>query len=100
MHHTHYHRPASVAEAVKLMGEHPDDKVLAGGQSTLPSIKLGLLAPEGFIDLAGVAGLRGIAVQGNSISIGAMTTHAEVEEAVTKHVPWEEDEYIGKIWEE
>lgn len=78
MHHTHYHRPASVAEAVKLMGEHPDDKVLAGGQSTLPSIKLGLLAPEGFIDLAGVAGLRGIAVQGNSISIGAMTTHAEV----------------------
>jgi len=78
MHHTHYHRPASVAEAVKLMGEHPDDKVLAGGQSTLPSIKLGLLAPEGFIDLAGVAGLKGITVQGNSISIGAMTTHAEV----------------------
>jgi carbon-monoxide dehydrogenase medium subunit len=78
MHHTHYHRPASVAEAVKLMGEHPDDKVLAGGQSTLPSMKLGLLAPEGFIDLAGVGELKGIRVDGSSVVIGAMTTHAEV----------------------
>ncbi len=57
MNHTHYHRPASVAEAVKLMGEHPDDKVLAGGQSTLPSMKLGLLSPEGFIDIGGIAEL-------------------------------------------
>lgn len=78
MHHTHYHRPVSVAEAVKLMGEHPDDKVLAGGQSTLPSMKLGLLAPEGFIDLAGVAELKGIRVDGSSVVIGAMSTHAEV----------------------
>jgi len=78
MHHTHYHRPASVAEAVKLMGQHPDDKVLAGGQSTLPSMKLGLLAPEGFIDLAGVAELKGIRVESASVRIGAMTTHAAV----------------------
>ena len=78
MHHTHYHRPASVAEAIKLMGEHPDDKVLAGGQSTLPSMKLGLLAPEGFIDLAGVAELKGIRVEGSAVRIGAMTTHAAV----------------------
>jgi len=78
MHHTHYHRPASVAEAVRLIGEHPDDKVLAGGQSTLPSMKLGLLAPEGFIDLAGVAELRGICVEGNNVVVGAMTTHADV----------------------
>jgi carbon-monoxide dehydrogenase medium subunit len=78
MHHVHYHRPASVAEAVKLMGEHPDDKVLAGGQSTLPSMKLGLLAPEGFIDLAGIGELRGIKVEGASVRIGAMTTHHAV----------------------
>jgi carbon-monoxide dehydrogenase medium subunit len=84
MHHTHYHRPASVAEAVKLIGSHPDDKVLAGGQSTLPSIKLGLLAPEGFIDLAGVAELKGIRVEGASLRIGAMTTHAAV--AASKEV--------------
>jgi len=78
MHHTHYHRPASVAEAIKLMGEHPDDKVLAGGQSTLPSMKLGLLAPEGFVDLAGIGELKGIRVDGSNVVIGAMTTHSEV----------------------
>jgi carbon-monoxide dehydrogenase medium subunit len=78
MHHTHYHRPASVAEAVKLMGEHPDDKVLAGGQSTLPSMKLGLLSPEGFIDIGGIAELQGIKVEGTSVRIGAMTTHNAV----------------------
>ena len=84
MHHTHYHRPASVAEAVKLIGQHPDDKVLAGGQSTLPSMKLGLLAPEGFIDLAGIAELKGIRVEGSTVRIGAMTTHAAV--AASKEV--------------
>ena len=78
MHHTHYHRPASVAEAVRLMGEHPDDKVLAGGQSTLPSMKLGLLAPEGFIDLAGVAELKGIRAEGSQLIVGALTPHATV----------------------
>ena len=78
MHHTHYHRPASVAEAVKLMGEHPDDKVLAGGQSTLPSMKLGLLSPEGFIDIGGIAELQGIKAEGASVRIGAMATHNAV----------------------
>jgi carbon-monoxide dehydrogenase medium subunit len=78
MHHTHYHRPASIAEAVKLIAQHPDDKVLAGGQSTLPSMKLGLVAPEGFVDLAGVAELKGIRVEGASVRVGAMTTHADV----------------------
>lgn len=78
MHHTHYHRPASVADAVKLMGEHPDDKVLAGGQSTLPSMKLGLLSPDGFIDIGGIAELQGIKVEGSSVRIGAMTTHNAV----------------------
>ncbi len=84
MHHTHYHRPISVAEAVKLIGEHPDDKVLAGGQSTLPSMKLGLLALEGFIDLSGIGELRGIRAEGTSVRIGAMTTHHTV--AISKDV--------------
>ena len=84
MHHTHYHRPASVAEAVKLMGEHPDDKVLAGGQSTLPSMKLGLTAPEGFIDLAGIGELKGICVEGSNVIVGSMTTHHAV--ATSKEV--------------
>ncbi len=75
---THYHRPASVAEAARLLAERGDDKVLAGGQSILPSMKLGLLAPEGFIDLAGVAELQGIKVEGQTVRIGAMTTHSTV----------------------
>ncbi|HJW52544.1 MAG TPA: xanthine dehydrogenase family protein subunit M [Burkholderiaceae bacterium] len=74
----HYHRPASVADAVKLAGQHGDDKILAGGQSMLPSMRLGLLSPTGWIDLAGIAELRGIRVDGNAVVIGAMTTHAEV----------------------
>ncbi len=78
MHHTHYHRPATVAEAVKLLGEHGDDKVLAGGQSVLPSMKLGLLSPTGFIDLSGISDLQGIKVEGSSVRIGAMTTHSTV----------------------
>ena len=78
MHHTHYHRPTTVADAVKLIGQHPDDKILAGGQSVLPSMRLGLLSVEGFIDLSAIPDLQGIRVDGNSIRIGAMTTHATV----------------------
>jgi carbon-monoxide dehydrogenase medium subunit len=78
MHHTHYHRPTSVADAVKLLGQHGDDKLIAGGQSILPSMRLGLLSVEGFIDLSGISDLQGIRVDGNSIRVGAMTTHAMV----------------------
>lgn len=73
-----YHRPASLAEALRLLGEHPGDTVLAGGQSTLPAMKLGLLSPEGFVDLAGIEELRGIQPEAGGLRIGAMTTHAEV----------------------
>lgn len=74
----HYHRPASVAEAVKLLGSHGDDRVLAGGQSMLPSLRLGLLSTSGFVDLGGIAELQGIKVDGNKVVIGAMTSHAAV----------------------
>jgi carbon-monoxide dehydrogenase medium subunit len=73
-----YHRPTSVAEAATLAASDPDAKVLAGGQSVLPSMKLGLLAPSAFIDLGGIGELQGIRVDGNTITIGAMTTHASV----------------------
>jgi len=78
MHHSHYHRPATIADAVKLIAQHPDDKLLAGGQSLLPSMRLGLLAVEGFIDLSAIPELQGIRVDGNTVRIGAMTTHAAV----------------------
>src|SRR4030095_5401232 len=61
----HYHRPNSVADAVKLAGQHGDDKLLAGGQTTLPSMRLGLLAPTGGIDLAGIAELPGVSGGGH-----------------------------------
>ena len=80
----HYHRPASVADAVKLSGEHADDRLIAGGQSILPSLKMGLLATDGFIDLGGIKELKGITVDGANVRIGAMTTHAEV--AASKEV--------------
>jgi carbon-monoxide dehydrogenase medium subunit len=74
----HYHRPTSVAEAVKLLGSHGDDRVLAGGQSVLPSLRLGLLSTSGFVDLGGIAELQGVKVDGNKVVVGAMTTHAAV----------------------
>ena len=84
----HYHRPSSVAEAVKLAGTHSDDHMLAGGQ-TLPAVRLGLLAPTGWIDLAGIAELRGIRVDGDDIVIGSMTTHEAVAASpdVRKRIP-------------
>ena len=74
----HYHRPTTLADAAKQSGAHPDDRVLAGGQSILPSMRLGLMSTDGFVDLSGVAELHGIKVEGNSVRIGAMTTHAAV----------------------
>ena len=76
-----YHRPNTVAEAAKLAAADPDARVLAGGQSILPSMKLGLLVPSGFIDLEDIGELQGIHRDGKSIAIGAMTTHAMVAES-------------------
>ena len=73
-----YHRPATVAEAAKISTGDPDAKVLAGGQSLLPSMKLGLLAPSALIDLGAIPELRGIRTTGKSITIAAMTSHAAV----------------------
>jgi carbon-monoxide dehydrogenase medium subunit len=53
-------------------------KILAGGQSLLPSMRLGLAAPEALASLSGIAGLKGITVGGGVVKIGAMTTHATV----------------------
>ena len=73
-----FHRPTTLAAAAKLAASDPDARVLAGGQSTLPSMKLGLLSPSALIDLGGIAELQGIRAEGKTLSIGAMTTHAAV----------------------
>lgn len=76
-----YHRPSSVAEAARLAADDPDAKVIAGGQSVLPSFKLGLLAPSAFIDLSAIGELRGIRADGKAVTLGAMCTHAAVAES-------------------
>lgn len=73
-----FHRPASVADAVRLVAGAPDGKLLGGGQSLLASMKLGLAAPSDLVDLSRVADLKGIRVEGDAVRIGAMTTHAAV----------------------
>ncbi|MCH7672516.1 MAG: xanthine dehydrogenase family protein subunit M [Proteobacteria bacterium] len=73
-----YHKPKSVADAVSAMNEAEDGKFVAGGQTMIPTMKHRLASPSDIIDLRGIAELSGITVDGRGISIGAMTTHAEV----------------------
>ncbi len=73
-----YHDPATVARATGTAKEKPDGKYLAGGQSLLATMKLGLATPSDLIDLANVPDLRGIKVDGNAVTIGAMARHADV----------------------
>ena len=74
-----YHRPASVDEAVALLGQYGDEgKVLAGGHSLVPMMKLRLAAPSHLIDINGIDDLKGISEDGGEIVIGAGTTQAEV----------------------
>ena len=75
-----YHTPGSVQEAITLLGKLRDDaKLLAGGHSLIPMMKLRLAQPKHLIDLRKVPGLAGIREDGGSIAIGAMTTHWQVE---------------------
>lgn len=73
-----YHKVTSLADAQEVMGKSADGKYLAGGQTMLPTMKHRLASPEDIIDLAGIAELRGIDVSGDVVTVGAMTTHAEV----------------------
>jgi carbon-monoxide dehydrogenase medium subunit len=77
MHAFDHARPARLADAVHAAGG-DNVKVLAGGQSLLPAMRLGLAAPDALVDLADLAELRGIRVADGSVRIGAMATHAEV----------------------
>src|SRR2546425_384186 len=75
-----YHAPTSVKDALGLLGRLKDDaKLLAGGHSLIPMMKLRLAQPKHLIDLRRVPGLSGIKEEGGTIVIGAMTTHWQVE---------------------
>lgn len=74
-----YHAPRSIDDAVKLLGSlGPEAKLLAGGHSLLPMMKLRFADPKHLIDLGKIPALRGIAHVGNEIHIGAMTTENDV----------------------
>jgi aerobic carbon-monoxide dehydrogenase medium subunit len=74
-----YHRPATVADAVKLLADLGDEaRPLAGGHSLVPMMKLRLATPGHLVDLHAVAGLKGILRDGSNIVIGAMTTQHEL----------------------
>ena len=72
-----YAKPTSTAEAARAAAT-DGAKLLAGGQTLLSSMKLGLAAPESLVDLAGISALKGISVTGGVVRIGAMSSHAAV----------------------
>ena len=74
-----YSSPATLAGALKLLADNPGSKILAGGQSLIPILKLRLAQPAHLVDLGRIAGLNHITQQDGVIRIGAMTTHHQVE---------------------
>ena len=84
-----YHRPTTIDKAGKLLGSAAEAKLLAGGHTLLPTMKQRLASPANIIDLTAVKGMRGIKMSGAILSIGAMTTHAEVasSKSVKKAIP-------------
>jgi len=78
-----YHAPTSVEEALQLLGSSGDVKVLAGGQSLIPVLKLRLAAPEVIVDLGRIESLRGIREEDDAIVVGAMTSHDDVARSST-----------------
>jgi aerobic carbon-monoxide dehydrogenase medium subunit len=98
-----YRRASSLDEALKLLGEHPDGKLLAGGHSLIPMMKLRLAQPSMLIDIARLPDMTGIRYkveQGKGrFTIGALTKHAEIaaSEDVRKNAPvlWEAANALG-----
>ncbi|MDP2409956.1 MAG: xanthine dehydrogenase family protein subunit M [Pseudolabrys sp.] len=73
-----FHRPTTVRQAAGLLARNPDAKLLAGGHSLIPVMKQRLASPAALVDLGLVEGIVGVELKGRSVSIGAMTRHADV----------------------
>jgi carbon-monoxide dehydrogenase medium subunit len=89
MHDFGYHRPASAADAAGLIASKSDGKIVAGGMTLIPTLKQRLAQPSDLVDLGGIAELKGVKAEGAGITIGAMTTHADVARSaeVQKAIP-------------
>src|SRR6476619_8119953 len=85
-----YARATSVVHALELLASHGEGaKVLSGGQSLMPAMNLRLSSPEFIVDIGGLAELRGIAVKGDVLTIGALTRHVDVlrSSEIATHAP-------------
>ena len=76
-----YHKPGSIADAVKILSADPDARPISGGQTLLPALKHRLNKPSSVVDLSGIAELKGIRREGNKLVIGALAKHHEVSES-------------------
>ncbi len=84
-----YKKARSLDEAIALLGEHPEARLLAGGQSLMATLNMRLSAPTLLIDINGIGGIDGVAHKSDAVEIGALTRHAQTErsETVAKHAP-------------
>jgi carbon-monoxide dehydrogenase medium subunit len=91
MHAFGYYDPTSVTKAAAILDDKPEARYLAGGQSLVATMKLGLAAPSDLVDLRQIPDLRGIRVEagGSVVSVGAMVRHADVAASpdVTRLIP-------------
>lgn len=78
MYNTTYHRASSVDEAASLISGADDGKFISGGQTLIPTLKQRLAAPSDLVDLRHVADMKGVSVSGDTVRIGAATTHYDV----------------------
>ncbi len=78
MYNFNYHRPGSLNDAVELLGKGDDPTLVAGGMTLIPTLKQRLAQPSDVIDLAELVDLNSIKVAGGTVTIGAMTCHADV----------------------
>jgi len=72
------HRPTTLRQAASLLAKQEEAKLLAGGHTLIPTMKLRLAGPKNLVDLSKIEGLAGIEMSGRTLTIGAMTPHAEV----------------------
>jgi len=84
-----YHKARSLEDAVALLGQHLDARLLAGGQSLIATLNMRLSSPSLLIDINGIGGLDQIALKGGMVEIGALVRHAQAErsDVIAKHAP-------------
>ena len=78
MYEFNFIRPASIADALATIADADDGQFMAGGQTMIPVLKQRLAMPSDVVELANIDDLKGIAVDGGTVTIGAMTPHSEV----------------------